>query len=80
MNPRVQAVKALPGFVLDLAFADGRRALFDVAPFMVYPVFECLKDAAIFNQAVVHHGTVAWPGGVDFDPDTLYLDSRTSVG
>nr|WP_315224903.1 DUF2442 domain-containing protein [uncultured Albidiferax sp.] len=79
MNPRVKAVTALPGLVLDLAFVDGRRALFDVAPFVVYPVFECLKDPAVFKQAVVRHGTVAWPGGIDFDPDTLYLDSRTSV-
>lgn len=80
MNPRVQAVTAMPGLVLDLAFTDGRRALFEVAPFVAYPVFECLKDTAIFNQAVVDHGTVAWPGGIDFDPDTLYLDSRTSAG
>ena len=63
--------------MLQLEFLDGRRATFDVSPFVHFPVFERLKDPAYFNRAEVDHGTVAWPGGIDFDPDTLYLDSRS---
>ena len=75
MNPRVVSVIAMPDLLLQLEFVDGRRARFDVSPFVNFPVFERLKDPAYFNRAAVNHGTVEWPGGIDFDPDTLYLDS-----
>ena len=77
MNPRVRLVTPMPCLLLALKFVDGRRATFDVSPFVHFPVFERLKDPAYFNRAKVDHGTVAWPGGIDFDPDTLYLDSRS---
>ena len=78
MNPRVKTVATLPAMKLQLEFLDGRRATFDVSPFTDYPAFAPLKDPTYFNRAVVDHGTVAWPGGIDFDPDTLYLDSQNS--
>ena len=78
MNPRVTSVSALPGLVLRLQFQNGRQALFDVAPYVEFPVFQRLKDPAYFSRAKVDHGTVEWPGGVDFDPDTLYIESRSS--
>lgn len=77
MNPRVSNVAALPNLILQLEFVDGRRATFDVSPFVHFPVFECLKDPTYFSRVKVDHGTVAWPGGIDFDPDTLYLDSSS---
>jgi hypothetical protein len=79
MNPRVTAVWALPNLVLQLAFQDGRCATFDVAPYVHFPVFQRLQDPVYFSRVVVHHGTVEWPGGIDFDPDTLYLDSRDAT-
>ena len=75
MNPRVSSVAAMPNFILQLEFVDGRCATFDVSPFLHFPVFGPLKEIAFFNNAKVDHGTVVWPGGIDFDPDTLYLDS-----
>ena len=77
MNPRVAVVQPMPGGVLQLEFQDGRRASFDVSPYVEFPVFQRLKDPAYFSRAVVDHGTVEWPGGIDFDPDTLYLESRS---
>ena len=76
MNPRVCVVIPLPDLLLDLEFADGRRARFDIAPYVHAPVFARLRDPKYFSRAVVSHGTVQWPGGIDFDPDTLYLDSK----
>ena len=78
MNPRVASVCTLPGLKLQLEFEDGRRATFDVAPYVEFPVFQQLKDPDYFCRARVDHGTVQWPGGIDFDPDTLYLDSHNS--
>ena len=77
MNPRVCAVTPLAGLLLDLEFVNGRRARFDVAPYLHAPVFARLRDPGYFSRAVVSHGTVQWPGGIDFDPDTLYLDSKS---
>ncbi len=78
MNPRVTSVSALPGLVLRLEFQNGRQGFFDVAPYVDFPVFQRLKDPAYFNRAKVDHGTVEWPGGIDFDPDTLYIESRSN--
>ena len=75
MNPRVSSVTAMPNFILQLEFVGGRRATFDVSPFLHFPVFEPLRETTYFSRVKVDHGTVAWPGGIDFDPDTLYLDS-----
>ena len=77
MNPRVASVKPMPGLLLDLEFSDGRKARFDIAPYIHAPVFARLSDPDYFGRAVVNHGTVEWPGGIDFDPDTLYLDSQS---
>ena len=77
MNPRVSSVVAMPNFILQLEFVDWRRATFDVSPFLHFPVFEPLKETAYFSRVKVDHGTVTWPGGIDFDPDALYLDSNS---
>ena len=78
MNPRVASVCTFSGLKLQLEFEDGRRATFDVAPYVEFPVFQRLNDPDYFCRARVDHGTVQWPGGIDFDPDTLYLDSLNS--
>lgn len=76
MNPRVTAVEALDGLRLRLSFFDGRVAVFDAAPLLHFPVYRCLRDPALFASARLSHGTVEWPGGLDIDPDTLYLESH----
>jgi Protein of unknown function (DUF2442) len=77
MNPRVISVNPMHDFRFELKFADGRRAIFDASPCFHIPVFKRLKDPVYFSKAIVNHGTVAWPDGLDFDPDTLYLDSSS---
>ena len=77
MNPRVSSVNPMSDFRLELKFADGRRAIFDASRFFDIPVFERLEDPTYFSRVKVDHITVAWPGGIDFDPDTLHLDSSS---
>ena len=76
MNPRVCAVEPLDNLRLRLSFLDGRVAVFDAAPLLDFPAYRCLLDPALFASARLSHGTVEWPGGLDIDPDTLYLDSH----
>jgi hypothetical protein len=37
------------------------------------PVFEPLRDLAVFRQVAVHQqlGTIVWPTSADMDPDVL---------
>jgi hypothetical protein len=76
MNPRPIQVIAHADYSLTLTFANGEIRRFDLGPYLRYPCFEPLKQTAFFLLARCDHGTVAWPQNIDFDPDTLYLESQ----
>lgn len=76
MNPRVTAATAHDDYSLHLTFANGEIRRFDMTPYLGYPAFEPLRQLAFFKLARASHGTVTWPREIDFDPDTLYLESR----
>lgn len=75
MNPRVKEVTACPDHTLVITFTNGECRRFDVRPYLEFTVFQPLKDIGYFLRARVEHGTVIWPGEIDFCPDTLYLES-----
>ena len=75
MNPRVRSVVAMPSHKLRVEFTDGQSRLLDVRPYLSYTVFRPLSNPEIFNQAKADHGTVSWPGGIDLDPDSVFLES-----
>ncbi len=75
MNPRVVAVAPLQEHILLVQFSDGDQRQMNVAPYLAYPVFDRLRDPAFFALVRADHGTVCWPGGIDLDPDSVYLDS-----
>ncbi len=75
MNPRVQDVRPLPDYKLELLFTNRERKVFDVRPYLTLGIFSALQDAALFGQVKPFNGTVVWSEELDLDPDTLYLDS-----
>lgn len=75
MNPRVIAVTPLENQVLLLQFGNGEQRRLDVLPYLAYVVFERLREPAFFALAHADHGTVGWPGGIDLDPDSVYLEN-----
>jgi hypothetical protein len=75
MNPRVVSVSTLEGHTLRLHFGNGEQRLMDVRPYLAYPVFERLREPSFFTLVRADHGTVSWPGGIDLDPDSVYLES-----
>lgn len=77
MNPRISQVVPHSDHTLTLTFANGEIRRFDLSPYLGYPCFEPLKQTAFFLLARCAHGTVAWPQNIDFDPDTLYIESQT---
>lgn len=75
---RVRSVEPLEGFTLRLVFDDGTVCELDLESELWGPVFEPLRnDPALFRQVRVDPelGTIVWPNGADFDPDTLHADA-----
>jgi hypothetical protein len=67
--------------VLNLRFADGLEGEVAVLEHMYGPVFAVARTPAGFAAVYVDEetGTVAWPGGADLAPDTLYVCVRTGA-
>jgi Protein of unknown function (DUF2442) len=61
-------------FVLRVFFDDGAEQTIDFRPALWGPMFEPLKDPAVFDQVRLDSeiGTLTWPNGADFDPETLH--------
>ena len=75
MNPRVADVKPEKDYKVHLWFKNGEQGIFDVKPYLKYPMYESLKNIDFFNAVRSTHGTIEWGNEADFCPDTLYLDS-----
>lgn len=80
MNPRVAKVTPEENYCLLLEFTNGERREFDVSPYLDKGIFTQLKEKSYFQQARVGMGTVEWPKGQDFCPDTLFEESRAIAG
>jgi uncharacterized protein DUF2442 len=76
MNPRVSIVHYKNPYKLILTFTNKEVKEFDLSNYLIYPVYEALKDEAFCSKAKVFNGTVMWDEYIDFDPDTLYLESK----
>ena len=76
MGPRVNSVRHLEGYRLELGFTDGLRKAVDFKDRILgrRGVFAPLADLGFFKQVRLdpEAGTIFWPNGVDFCPDVLY--------
>ena len=70
----VTSVEPVKGYRLRLTFEDGMTGEIDLADELWGPVFEPLRDPALFKQVSIDEvcGTVVWPNGADFAPEWLY--------
>ncbi|HBL18669.1 MAG: hypothetical protein A2X36_06640 [Elusimicrobia bacterium GWA2_69_24] len=71
----VVEVKHVQGYLLELAFEDGKRGVVDLAKYAsLGGVFESLRNPSYFGRAYLNRdlGTVCWPDGQDIAPETLY--------
>jgi hypothetical protein len=80
LTPDIVAVSIPRHGVLDLRFADGLEGRVEVLDHLWGPVFADARTPEGFTKAYVdaETRTVAWPGGADLAPDTLYV--RVSTG
>ena len=65
--------------VVELVFKDGLSGEVDLLDHLWGPVFERARTPEGFAEVFVdpEGGTIAWPGGADLAPDTLYERVRT---
>ena len=75
MNPRVASVQPNSNFTITLTFSNDEVRIFDVKPYLDRGIFSELKAPRIFNAVRPFLGSIQWPNGQDFCPDTLYLQS-----
>lgn len=70
----VVAFKIVDDYTLWLQFDDGHEQTIDFEPVLYGEVFAPLRTLALFNQVVLNPdtGTIEWPTGADFDPETLH--------
>ncbi|PRA30300.1 DUF2442 domain-containing protein [Pseudomonas poae] len=78
-RPRLRAVQARPGHVLELTFIDGQQFQLDMSKDVAtYPGLQPLQAAKAFKCATLGDDgwTVEWPElDIQIGADTLYLDA-----
>ena len=65
-------VETIAPLALQVQFTDGTAGKVQFEPSHLTGVFVTLRDPAIFNQAYIDDGAVAWPGNLDLAPDAMY--------
>jgi hypothetical protein len=76
---RVTSVRPLENWRLQLTFQDGTNGIVSLKDRLFGPMFEPLRDAAMFRQVFVDEfGAICWPNGADLAPDALFEQLRTT--
>jgi Protein of unknown function (DUF2442) len=66
-------VSPLEGYRLGVEFEDGLQSEIDLADRLFGPVFEPLRDPAVFRAVSIDEfGVICWPTGADLAPDALH--------
>lgn len=81
MFVRINKAKCLGEHQLSLEFSDGVIREIEIHRGLG-GVFGGLDDEELFSQVSVDPmtGTLAWPGGLDLDPDVLYGVEESATG
>jgi len=77
VNPRVTDVKPNANYTVTLTFSNGEVKVFDVKPYLDKGIFKELQNRQVFNAVKPFLGSIQWPNGQDFCPDTLYIDGTS---
>jgi len=74
INIFVESVEILEYPKLVVTFNTHEKKIFDLSPYLEKGIFMELKDMSYFNRVKATNGTIEWPNGQDFCPDTLYIN------
>ena len=81
MNYHVVEARHVRSHVVWLSFRDGTTGEIDLGPALRGPIFETLRDPAVFKQFAIHPDfhTLVWPNGADFAPEFLHDNVRVTA-
>ena len=68
----VKNVKPLKEYKLLFTFELGVKKIFDMKPYLKYPMYKPLADISLFNSVCTNGYTAVWNDDVDIAPETLY--------
>jgi Protein of unknown function (DUF2442) len=71
---KIVEVKPLPGFHVWLKYQDGVQGEVDLSRLAGKGVFSAWNRQGCFEEVFIaeESGALAWPGGIDLCPDSLY--------
>jgi hypothetical protein len=69
-------VEPLEEYKLRIQLSNGRKGLFDVAPYLDKGVFNELREPTYFARVRVAFGGVMWPHEQDFSPETIEYELK----
>ena len=71
---RVTHFEIVAPYTLALRFTDGSEQRIDFRQVLEGEMFGPLQDETLFNAVELDEvfGTIQWPNGADFDPETLH--------
>ena len=74
ITPRIAEAKYAGDYRIWLRFADGSEGEIDLESELWGPMFEPLKDKALFARFELYpeRSTIFWPNEADFAPEFLY--------
>ena len=81
MNYDVIEARYIDGYAIWLRFRDNTSGEIDLEKELYGPVFEPLRELAVFKQFQVHpeFHTLTWPNGADFAPEFLHDNVRVTA-
>jgi len=74
-SPNVKEAKTLADHKLLIKFSNDEEKVFDMKPYLHYPIFKPLEDLKEFNDFMIEDGTIEWKCGADLSQDTFYIES-----
>ena len=78
INPRVLKASYLENYLISITFSNCQIKYFNLKTYLHYPIYQPLQDQSFCAKLVVFNGTIKWDSSIDFDPDTLYLESKST--
>jgi hypothetical protein len=81
MKYHVIAAEHVSGYVIRLMFRDGTAGEIDLSAELTGPIFEPLREPAVFKRFSVHpeFHTLVWPNGADLAPEFLYQSVKVTA-
>lgn len=71
----VKKVEPLEEYRLLITFEGNVKKVFDMKPYLEYPLYSPLKSIPVFSTAHTNGETVVWNNEIDIAPETLYEKS-----